>query len=209
MAEYQYYEFLAIDRPLDARQLAELRALSTRARISPSRFVTPTSGATSGVTAGTDDPVLRRVPLHGELGHPAADAASAIPAARPVDCAALLPHRLRLCMGAGRSSSSTSLVRPGRSWEDEEYGEESLGSIIRRARNSPRAICACCIWHSCCQSNLESLPTTMPSRRSRGDGGADAPLRSLADFLRLDEDLIAVAAEASEEQKDSSPSPRS
>jgi len=36
----------------------------------------------------------------------------------------------------------------------------------------------------------------------------NAPLRSLADFLRLDEDLIAVAAEASEEQKDSSPSPQ-
>ncbi|MHB2024399.1 MAG: hypothetical protein ACYCO3_13910 [Mycobacteriales bacterium] len=31
MSEYQYYEFLAIDRPLDARQQQELRALSTRA----------------------------------------------------------------------------------------------------------------------------------------------------------------------------------
>lgn len=38
MAEYQYYEFLAIDRPLDARQLAEVRALSTRATISPTHF---------------------------------------------------------------------------------------------------------------------------------------------------------------------------
>ncbi|MGH8906743.1 MAG: hypothetical protein ACRD0K_09550 [Egibacteraceae bacterium] len=35
VSEYQYYEFLAIDRPLDDRQLSELRALSTRARISP------------------------------------------------------------------------------------------------------------------------------------------------------------------------------
>src|SRR5215472_13023211 len=30
MSEYQYYEFLAVDRALNERQLAELRALSTR-----------------------------------------------------------------------------------------------------------------------------------------------------------------------------------
>ena len=39
MSEYQYYEFVAVDRPLDERQLAELRALSTRARITPTSFV--------------------------------------------------------------------------------------------------------------------------------------------------------------------------
>ena len=33
MSEYQYYEFLAVDRPLDERQQAEVRALSTRARV--------------------------------------------------------------------------------------------------------------------------------------------------------------------------------
>lgn len=39
MSEYQYYEFLAVDRPLDARQLAEVRALSTRAHVTPTSFV--------------------------------------------------------------------------------------------------------------------------------------------------------------------------
>ena len=39
MSEYQYYEFCAIDRPLDARQQRELRALSTRARITSTRLV--------------------------------------------------------------------------------------------------------------------------------------------------------------------------
>lgn len=33
MSEYQYYEFLAIDRPLDKAAQNELRALSSRARI--------------------------------------------------------------------------------------------------------------------------------------------------------------------------------
>jgi hypothetical protein len=39
VSEYQYYEFLAVDRPLDERQLGELRVLSTRARITPTSLV--------------------------------------------------------------------------------------------------------------------------------------------------------------------------
>jgi hypothetical protein len=38
MSEYQYYEFLAIDRPLDEQQQDEVRALSTRARITATSF---------------------------------------------------------------------------------------------------------------------------------------------------------------------------
>jgi len=38
MSEYQYYEFLAIDRPLNADEISELRALSTRATITPVSF---------------------------------------------------------------------------------------------------------------------------------------------------------------------------
>lgn len=39
MSEYQYYEFVAIDEPLTAKQMAALRAWSSRARITPTRFV--------------------------------------------------------------------------------------------------------------------------------------------------------------------------
>lgn len=39
MSEYQYYAFRAIDRALTAAQMKELRGLSTRARISPTSFV--------------------------------------------------------------------------------------------------------------------------------------------------------------------------
>ncbi len=38
MSEYQYYEFLAIDRPLDPSEMAVLRTLSSRAEITPTRF---------------------------------------------------------------------------------------------------------------------------------------------------------------------------
>jgi hypothetical protein len=39
MSEYQYYEFLAIDRPLTPAQMSELRAHSTRAHITATGFV--------------------------------------------------------------------------------------------------------------------------------------------------------------------------
>ena len=39
MSEYQYYEFLALDKPLTGKQRAELRSISTRAEITATRFV--------------------------------------------------------------------------------------------------------------------------------------------------------------------------
>jgi hypothetical protein len=39
VSEYQYYEFLAIDRPLDDAEQAAVRSLSTRARITATSFV--------------------------------------------------------------------------------------------------------------------------------------------------------------------------
>jgi len=38
VSEYQYYEFLAVDRPLTEAQRAQLRSLSTRAEITATRF---------------------------------------------------------------------------------------------------------------------------------------------------------------------------
>jgi len=38
MSEYQYYEFIAIDRPLTSKEMSDLRDLSTRATITPVSF---------------------------------------------------------------------------------------------------------------------------------------------------------------------------
>jgi len=211
VAEYQYYEFLAIDRPLDARQLAELRALSTRARISPSRFVNtyqwgdfrgdPRTLMTQYFDAflytanwGTRRLMLR---LPSRLLDPSTarrhchtDSAFAWAAGKIV------------ILDLSREDQDGS-------WEDEEYGEESLGSIIparaELATGDLRLLYLA--WLLSVESGEladdDAEPPIPP-----GMAALNAPLRSLADFLRLDEDLIAVAAEASEEQKDSSPSPQ-
>jgi hypothetical protein len=39
VSEYQYFEFQAIDRPLNKKEMADLRTYSTRARITPTSFV--------------------------------------------------------------------------------------------------------------------------------------------------------------------------
>ncbi len=38
MSEYQCYEFVALDRPLTRKEMTELRSISTRAEITPTRF---------------------------------------------------------------------------------------------------------------------------------------------------------------------------
>lgn len=39
MSEYQYYEFQAVDRPLDERAMAALRSITSRADITPTSLI--------------------------------------------------------------------------------------------------------------------------------------------------------------------------
>jgi hypothetical protein len=57
MSEYQYYEFLAIDRPLTAEDMAALRSLSTRAYITPVSF---TNEYNWGDFKGDPDKLMQR-----------------------------------------------------------------------------------------------------------------------------------------------------
>jgi hypothetical protein len=57
MSEYQYYEFLAIDRPLTADEMEELRVLSTRATITPVSF---TNEYNWGDFKGDPDKLMQR-----------------------------------------------------------------------------------------------------------------------------------------------------
>jgi len=57
VSEYQYYEFLALDRPLTTAEQAEIRALSTRARITATSF---TNEYHWGDFRGSPDELMRR-----------------------------------------------------------------------------------------------------------------------------------------------------
>ncbi len=57
MSEYQFYEFLAIDRPLTEEEMASLRVLSTRANITPVSF---TNEYNWGDFKGNPDKLIQR-----------------------------------------------------------------------------------------------------------------------------------------------------
>jgi hypothetical protein len=206
MSEYQYYEFLAIDRPLDARQQAEVRALSTRARITATSF---TNEYHWGDFRGHPKRMMERY----------YDAHLYLTNWGTRRVMLRLPRTLldldvaeQYCTG-DRVTAWTSgehLILDLTSEEEEEFWEDdierSLSAIVgvraELAAGDLRPLylawlAAYGAWERdedafdyAEQDELE--PPVPPGLRA-----LSAPQQALADFLRLDSDLLAVAAETS------------
>jgi hypothetical protein len=199
MSEYQYYEFVATDRPLDDRQLDELRSLSTRAVITRTSFVNEYHwGNFRGdplvlmeryfdaflylANWGTRE-VMIRVParlltLDTAQQYLVGDAVSA----------RLGGDQVILCMTSEDDAGD---------WE--QGCEGWLSSIIparaELAAGDLRALYLA--WLLSAQTELDDDEIEPPV--PPGLGTLTGPLQSLADFLRIDKDLIAVAATASDQ----------
>ncbi|HEX8454455.1 MAG TPA: hypothetical protein VF647_20410 [Longimicrobium sp.] len=197
MSEYQYYEFLAIDRKLSPAEMRELRAVSTRAEITPTRFVNEYHwGDFKGdafawveqyfdaflylANWGTREIFLRLPPgsLALETAHPYCPGPPASADGEPVI----------LCF--------TSELDGG----DDEWLEPSglLASIVavrgEIASGDHRALYLG--WLLCVYSGEvadEELEPPVPP----GLGDLTPAQHAFADFLRIDPDLIAAAAEGS------------
>ena len=77
MSEYQYYEFVAVERALTKGQLGEVRKVSSRARLSATGFVNEYEwGDFKGDPVEFLGEVLRCACVLGELAHAAGDAGS-------------------------------------------------------------------------------------------------------------------------------------
>ncbi|MFI9156642.1 hypothetical protein [Kitasatospora aureofaciens] len=205
MSEYQYYEFLAIDRPLTSDEQEQLRALSTRARITstsftneyqwgnfrgdPRRMVERYYDAHLYLTNWGTHQVILRVPK-GQLA-----------------LRALEPYCVDECVEAW--TTKTHLVLDLRSEDEggdwEEDAEDSLGAIAgvraELASGDHRALylawlSAIGAWALQDDEEDEYLAAVEPPVPA-GLDRLTAPQRALADFLRVDADLLAVAAQAS------------
>ncbi|MFE7563541.1 hypothetical protein [Kitasatospora sp. NPDC057500] len=204
MSEYQYYEFLAIDRPLTGEEQDELRSLSTRARITatsftneyqwgtfrgdPRRMVERYYDAHLYLTNWGTHQVILRVPK-GQL------------ALRAVE-----PYFFDECVEAW--TTRTHLILDLRS-EDEggdwdEGAEDSLGAIAgvraELASGDHRALYLA--WLSgigawALEDDDEAYQAAVEPPVPAGLDRLTAPQRALADFLRVDADLLAVAAQVS------------
>jgi len=203
MSEYQYYEFLALDQALTDEQRAELRSLSTRAEITATRFVNEYHwGDFKGdpqemmeryfdaflylANWGTRRLMFRlpREVLDLEIGglYCYTDAASLVET----------EDHLIVSLYADRD--------PDDYW-DETHGE--LGTMVQ-ARTELAAGDLRLLylgWLLAVQAGEvddEDAEPPVPA----GLGKLSAALRAVADFLDIDEDLLAAAAQASPDAQD-------
>lgn len=205
MSEYQYYEFQAVDRPLDDRQLRALRNLSTRARITPTSFVN-----------------------HYDWGDFKGD-----PAALMEQCFDLhlylanwgthrfmlrLPRRfldLRLarhyCAGEAAAVRATaehvildfeSRNEEGGDWEVDGDGSGWLSALapLRGELMQGDLRCLYLGWLLCVREGLVDGDAHEPAVPP-GLAKLSGPLAAFAEFMRLDEDLLVVAAGASGDER--------
>lgn len=203
MSEYQSYEFQAIDRPLTDKQMAELRSYSTRATITPRSFVNDYSW---GSFKGDEDAWMEKYfDAFLYLANWGTHVLKLRLPARLLD----LQTAQQYCVGDSASGwgsrgnvilSFTSDEEGGEGWiEDEDH----LGSLIpvraELARGDLRVLYLG--WLLCVQNEEledEDLEPPVPPGLSK----LSASLESFADFLRVDEDLLHVAAQASTARED-------
>jgi hypothetical protein len=203
MSEYQYYEFLALDRPLTDRQLAELRSLSTRAEITSTRFANeyhwgnfrgdPRTMMERYFDAflylanwGTRQLMFRlpREVLEAEVAdlYCYTDAASLLET----------EEHLIVSLYADR--------------DPDDYWEEAAGRLAAmvQARSDLAGGDLRLLylgWLLAVQSDDVDDADTEPPVPA-GLGKLSAPLRAVADFLDIDQDLLAAAAQASPDARE-------
>ena len=200
MSEYQYYEFRAIDRPLDHKEMDELRALSTRAEITPTSFTNtyhwgdfkgdPSAlmnryfDAFAYVANWGTHRLMFRIPR----GFLDVDTAQEYCDGEVVSLTARKEHVVL---------EFSSNVDPDDEWTEGEHWMPSLVSIRDELmRGDLRALYLGWLasfpergWHDD-EVNDDEMEPPVPS----GLAKLSAPLRALADFLRVDDDLLEVAA---------------
>ncbi|MEQ4722436.1 hypothetical protein [Nonomuraea sp. B19D2] len=206
MSGYQYYEFLAIDRPLTDQQQAEVRALSTRAHITATSFTNEYHWDDFH-----GDP-RRMMERHYDAHLYLANWGTHRVMLRLPEAVLKPKQAERYCVGEQVSAwtSSEHLILDFTSEAEEEYWEDdverSLSAIVgiraELAAGDLRPLYPA--WLSAYgtrerdedaydyEEEDELAPPVPP-----GPGSLSAPQRALADFLRLDDDLLTAAAAAS------------
>lgn len=199
MSEYQYYEFQAVDRPLTKQQMQELRAASTRATITSTRFVNEYHwGDLKGDPARWMERYFDAFLYYANWG--TNQLMLRLPS-RSLDLRTVKPYVAEHSFSARAKGGFTLLEflseeEPGDEWYEEGPGE--LSSIISLrtdlAAGDHRALYLG--WLLGVQ--YEEVDGEEPEPPvPLGLGELTAGLRALADFLRIDPDLIAAAAERS------------
>jgi hypothetical protein len=208
MSEYQYYEFVAVDRSLTEAEQGELRAVSTRGQISSTSFVNEYEWG--DLKADPRAWMERYFDAHLYLTNWGTHRI-----ALRLPLAMLDPTiAARYCVGEAATSWTTRThVIVDLESQDEEGIEDwvepegRLAAIIAMrtelAEGDLRPLYLA--WLLVVQDRALADDEPEPPV-PRGLGKLSGPQTALADFLRLDPDLLAAAAEASEPLTEAAPS---
>jgi len=198
LSEYRYYEFLAIDRPLDVRAQQELRAVSSRARITSTRFVNTYEWG--GLRA---DPRVLMASYFDAFLYLANWGTRQLIFRLP--SSVLAPEVVTrycatdsACAWAAGDSVIVSLTSEQEEGDWDEDAEGSLDSVVpvraELAVGDRRLLYLA--WLLSVDAGMldqAELEPPVPAGLRELSG----PLGAVVEFLRLDEDLLSAAAEAS------------
>lgn len=199
MSEYQYYEFVALDRPLTPKQMAELSAISTRAEISSTRFVNEYQWG--DLKADPWNLMERYFDAHLYFANWGTRRLMLrLPKAR-VDLNALMPYFVGTNAACLSITGEHGLVSLESGTEEPEYDEESEGLLTSLAllraelmRGDLRpAYLAWLLTVSEDDLDDDAEDPPVPS----GLAELTAAQESMVEFLRIDADLVAAATSAS------------
>ena len=203
MSEYQCYEFVALDRPLTPKQMAELRAISSRAELSPTRFWNEYEYG--DLKADPANLVERYFDAHLYFANWGAHRLMLrFPLAR-ID-----ENGLRTYFVGGAATARVagdSLILDLHTEDEEPYDDEDgKGSLAALAplraelmRGDLRV--AYLAWLLAVQSGGVGERSVEPAVPP-GLADLTAPQDAMVEFLRIDDDLILAAAEGSEPMSD-------
>lgn len=198
MSEHQYYEFQAIDRPLGEREMAQLRAVSTRARITPTSFVNDYSWG--NFKGNSDHWMDNYFDAFLYIANWGTHVLKLRLPSRLLDPQAVRPYAD--CDGLSlRHNGERVILTFEADTDDRGDWSEGEGQLARLlplradlARGDLRALYLG--WLACLRTeepDEEELEPPVPPGLAQLNG----PLAALAEFLYLDQDLIAAAAQAS------------
>jgi hypothetical protein len=202
VSEYQCYEFVALDRPLIAKEMAELRAISTRAEITPTRFWNEYHWG--DLKADPAKLLARYFDLHlyfANWGTRRLMLRLPIAAVDNRALGAYLPGDPATLTTVGEHAIvdlCSEVDEPEDDWFEAGGLAGSLTPLRAELLRGDLRV-AYLAWLLAVQAGAVGPRAVEPPVPS-GLGGLSAPLAALAEFLRVDRDLLAVAAQASAQE---------
>ena len=213
MSEYQYYEFRTVNRPLSENEMDELRKLSTRAEITPTSF---TNEYSYGDFRGSPEKLMDK--YFDAFVYVANWGTHRLMFRIPrkfldVQAASAYCDDEILTLDAKKDHVVLEFLSEDEGGGEWEEGEGYMPSLI-----SVRAELMRGDYRALYLGWLASIQYRDPDDEEEGEANEheppvppglaklSAPLRALADFLRIDDELIEVAAKGSAGEAPAEPS---